>query len=171
MRLNPCLFVLAFQSASLPRTFGAGLSNPIQAHNFAKMSSDQDGVDTNPATAKITGDDMIWDRAESGKDTEVFREWIGLPTTGDASEATNSTTENRPNPTTGCEVSWEIFVPKEGHYGVWEKSPNKERHVSFGDNGTTASANCVGDLIQISQYLGAGRSGVFTIDQCSTPEP
>lgn len=168
MRLNLCLFVLPFKSAFLLRTFGTGLRNPTHIHNFAKMSSDQD---KSPATAKITGDELIWDSAESGKDTRVFNEWIGLPTTGEVREATHSTAENRPHPTAGCVGPWEIFVPKEGHYAIWEKSPNKERHVSFGDNGTTASANGVGDLIQISQYLGAGRSGVFTIDQCSTPEP
>lgn len=142
----------------------------FKAHHFAKMSSGQDGAEINQATAKTKGDERIWDRAEPGKHTDEFREWIGLPTTtDDASEATESTT--RPRPTARCPDLWEVFVPKVGHCGVWEKSSNKERHVSFGDSGTTASANCVGDLIQISQYLAVGHSGVFTIDQCSTEEP
>lgn len=69
------------------------------------------------------------------------------------------------------ESSWNIFVPKETDCGMWHSSPNKERHASFGDNGTTASTTCYGDLIQMSRFLGAGRSGVFTIDQTSTSEP
>ncbi|KAF3768201.1 hypothetical protein M406DRAFT_349693 [Cryphonectria parasitica EP155] len=67
--------------------------------------------------------------------------------------------------------SWEIFSPKDEHCGIWHSSPNKERHASFGDKGTTASTTCYGDLIQTSQFLGAGHSGMFTIDQKSTSEP
>lgn len=67
--------------------------------------------------------------------------------------------------------NWEIYVPKEKNCDVWHSSPNKERHASFGDEGTTASTSCYGGLIQMSRFLGAGRSGVFTIDQCSIPEP
>jgi len=58
-----------------------------------------------------------------------------------------------------------IFVPEDEDCGIWEKSPNKARSASFGDGGTTASVSCFGDLIQMSQYLGVGNSGVFTIDQ------
>ena len=69
------------------------------------------------------------------------------------------------------ETPWTIFSPKEEHCGMWHSSPNKERHASFGDEGTTASTACYGDLSQMSRFLGAGHSGVFTIDQSSTSEP
>lgn len=64
-----------------------------------------------------------------------------------------------------------IFVPEDKYCGIWHNSPNKERHASFGDDGTTASASCFGELVQMSQYLGVGHSGVFTLDQPSTDEP
>jgi hypothetical protein len=44
-------------------------------------------------------------------------------------------------------------------------------YVSFGDNGTTASLNAFGDIIQISQAHGSSRSGFFCVDQPEVPEP
>lgn len=64
-----------------------------------------------------------------------------------------------------------MFEPIDQHCGIWNDAPNKECHASFGDQGTTASVSCYGDLIQMSQFLGAGHSGVFSIDQNSTAEP
>lgn len=69
------------------------------------------------------------------------------------------------------DISWDVFVPKIENCGMWYSSPNKERHASFGDGGTTASTTCYGDLIQMSRFLGAGQSGVFSIDQSSMSEP
>lgn len=64
-----------------------------------------------------------------------------------------------------------IFEPKAEHCGVWEDAINKDCYASFGDRGTTASASCFGNLIQVSQYLEAGHSGVFTMDSENTDEP
>lgn len=63
------------------------------------------------------------------------------------------------------------FSPKDQHCGIWQSPPNKTCHASFGDGGTTASTNCYGDIIQMTQYLGVGRSGFFSMDQESTDEP
>lgn len=63
------------------------------------------------------------------------------------------------------------FSPKDQHCGIWQSPPNKTCHASFGDKGTTASTNCYGVIIQMTQYLGAGRSGFFSMDQESTDEP
>lgn len=64
-----------------------------------------------------------------------------------------------------------IFVPKDQHCGIWHSPPNKSCSSSFGDQGTTASTNCFGDIIQLTQYLGAGHSGLFSMDQLFTAEP
>ncbi len=45
------------------------------------------------------------------------------------------------------------------------------RLQSFGDQGTTATVNSYGDLIQVGRYLGLGSSGMFTMDQPYTDEP
>ncbi|KAL1799476.1 hypothetical protein ACET3X_003513 [Alternaria dauci] len=54
-----------------------------------------------------------------------------------------------------------------------EKEYYLETHpyVSFGDNGTTASLNAFGDIIQISQAHSSSRSGLFCVDLPSTYEP
>lgn len=44
-------------------------------------------------------------------------------------------------------------------------------YASFGDNGTTASISAYGDLMQISTFLGLGRSGIFTVDSDKLSEP
>lgn len=64
-----------------------------------------------------------------------------------------------------------MFAPKDEHCGIWRSPPNLKCHASFGDRGTTASVNCYGDLIQMSQYLGVGHSGMFSMDHRSTSEP
>lgn len=64
-----------------------------------------------------------------------------------------------------------LFVPKDQHCGIWHSPPNKSCNSSFGDQGTTASTNSFGDIIQLTQYLGAGRSGLFSMDQWFTDEP
>lgn len=65
----------------------------------------------------------------------------------------------------------EIFTPKDEHCGIWNSSPNSDCHASFGDQGTTASVSCYGDLIQMSRFLGAGHSGMFSMDHQTTREP
>lgn len=64
-----------------------------------------------------------------------------------------------------------IFRPKPEHCGIWQNAPNPKCHASFGDKTTTASVSCMGNLIQMSRFLGAGSSGVFTIDHTSVDEP
>lgn len=54
---------------------------------------------------------------------------------------------------------------------MWHSSPNSECHASFGDEGTTASVSCYGHLIQMSRYLGVGKSGMFSMNQRSSEEP
>lgn len=56
-------------------------------------------------------------------------------------------------------------------YATWEDAPNSKCYASFGDNGTTASVGAYGHLMQISQYLGAGRSGMFALVSRVTDEP
>lgn len=65
----------------------------------------------------------------------------------------------------------QIFAPKDEHCGIWNASPNSKCHASFGDQGTTASVNCYGHLIQMSRFLGAGRSGMFSMNHRSTEDP
>lgn len=65
----------------------------------------------------------------------------------------------------------DLFVPKDEHCGIWHNPPNVQCASSFGDNGTTASVSCFGGLLQLSQHLAAGRSGIFVLDENDTDEP
>lgn len=56
-------------------------------------------------------------------------------------------------------------------YATWENSPNSKCYASFGDNGTTATVGAYGHLMQTSQYLEAGRSGMFALVSRLTDEP
>ncbi|KUI72184.1 hypothetical protein VM1G_08061 [Cytospora mali] len=62
-----------------------------------------------------------------------------------------------------------IFRPKDEHCGIWHSPPNKRCYASFGDQGTTASVGCYGNLVRMIQYLGVGHSGVFSLDQTDEP--
>jgi hypothetical protein len=44
-------------------------------------------------------------------------------------------------------------------------------YASFGDKGTTASINSYGAIMQMTQFLGAGTSGFFSVDQIGVEEP
>lgn len=65
----------------------------------------------------------------------------------------------------------QVFVPKDEHCAMWHSAPNSGCHASFGDEGTTASVSCYGHLVQMSRYLGAGKSGMFSMNQRSSEEP
>lgn len=65
----------------------------------------------------------------------------------------------------------ELFVPKDEHCGIWHSPPNADCASSFGDNGTTASVSCYGELIHLSQHLAIGSSGIFTLDDGDLDEP
>lgn len=56
-------------------------------------------------------------------------------------------------------------------YATWDNSPNSKCYASFGDNGTTATVGAYGHLMQTSQYLEAGRSGMFAMVSRLTDEP
>lgn len=79
--------------------------------------------------------------------------------------------EDVPDLTPGAQRKPHVFKPKDEHCGIWKDPPNQRCHASLGDRGTTASVSCFGNLVQMSQFLGAGHSGVFTIDHQATDEP
>ncbi|KAG8169525.1 hypothetical protein KVR01_000270 [Diaporthe batatas] len=64
-----------------------------------------------------------------------------------------------------------VFEPREQHCGMWKDAPNSSCHASFGNQGTTASVSCFGNFIQINQFLGAGHSGIFSMDHINTDVP
>lgn len=49
--------------------------------------------------------------------------------------------------------------------------PCANSFASFGDQGTTASVTSYGRLMQMTKFLGVGRSGFFSADHYGTPEP
>ncbi|KAJ4386031.1 hypothetical protein N0V93_008922 [Gnomoniopsis smithogilvyi] len=58
--------------------------------------------------------------------------------------------------------------------GIWPENPKDagfNHHASFGHNGTTATISRFGDIMQVTQFLGHGKSGLFSIDQEPTEEP
>ncbi|KAI0384178.1 hypothetical protein F5Y04DRAFT_269619 [Hypomontagnella monticulosa] len=63
------------------------------------------------------------------------------------------------------------FHPKDGHCKTWKNAPNQKTYSSFGDQGTTASVNMYGEIVQFGTYLGAGDAGMFSADQKFLPEP
>lgn len=108
--------------------------------------------------------DSLWDEASLESENEIakFNQWanpLQVPetdstTTGTAAdELGDPATENKPDSSTSTgnpevlgskdrhnsTIDERIFVPPEEHCGSWRDSPNKERHASFGDGGTTHS--------------------------------
>ncbi|ROW14043.1 hypothetical protein VPNG_04042 [Cytospora leucostoma] len=63
------------------------------------------------------------------------------------------------------------FTPKDEQCGIWHEAPNSKCHASFGDQGTTASVGAFGQLLQFSDYLGIGTTGMFSADHKETDEP
>ncbi|OJD31647.1 mg2+ transporter zinc transport protein [Diplodia corticola] len=64
--------------------------------------------------------------------------------------------------------SWSLCCPEQADQAEF---PRVSSCASFGDNGTTASVNAYGNLIQLTRYLAAGRSGFFAVNSKRTPEP
>lgn len=58
--------------------------------------------------------------------------------------------------------SAQLFVPENADFGAWASPSNPKCPASFGDQGTTATAGAFGQLVQFSDYLGAGNSGMFS---------
>lgn len=52
-----------------------------------------------------------------------------------------------------------------------DQNPARRGYSSFGDQETTASVNSRGHLIQISRYLGVGKSGMFCVNSSSVVNP
>ncbi|KAI1373906.1 hypothetical protein F4677DRAFT_427594 [Hypoxylon crocopeplum] len=63
------------------------------------------------------------------------------------------------------------FQPESSHFSTWENAPNSMTYSSFGDNGTIASVNMYGDIMQFGTYLGVADSGMFSADHGYTNEP
>lgn len=57
---------------------------------------------------------------------------------------------------------WRLFEARDPDCHAWPSSSNSICPASFGDGGTTASAGAYGQLVQLSGYLGAGNSGMFS---------
>lgn len=55
--------------------------------------------------------------------------------------------------------------------GSWKDAPNSTCHASFGDKGTTATVGAFGQLLQFSDFLGAGSSGMFSVDHKGVDGP
>lgn len=60
---------------------------------------------------------------------------------------------------------------KDPDCGSWQDAPNSKCHASFGDQGTTATVGAFGQLLQFSDFLGVGSSGIFSADHASVIEP
>ncbi|PVH95172.1 hypothetical protein DM02DRAFT_507661, partial [Periconia macrospinosa] len=52
-----------------------------------------------------------------------------------------------------------------------ERAEERQSYVSFGEDGTTVSINSYGHIMQISRFLGYGRSGFFCADSENISEP
>lgn len=67
-----------------------------------------------------------------------------------------------------------IYEPEDHECVVFPQKDDqisRDTSASYGEGGATASVNAYAMLMQITRYLGAGRSGFFTLEMRSTPEP
>lgn len=66
-----------------------------------------------------------------------------------------------------------LLVVNDKHCGEWSQKWGEgcSHHASFGANGTTASISRYGDVMQVTQYLGKGSSGIVSMDHTEVPEP
>lgn len=65
----------------------------------------------------------------------------------------------------------QLFKPGDADYRSWSSPSDSKCSASFGDCGTTATAGAFGQLVQFSDYLGAGSSGTFSAGHSYTKEP
>jgi hypothetical protein len=56
-------------------------------------------------------------------------------------------------------------------YSDWNPSPTRRTYASIGDEGVTASVNDYGDIMQFGRYLGAAKSGMFSVDHTEIETP
>lgn len=158
---------------------------------MATMETDSQKSSSSTITHEM---ESLWDDKRLKSELKEFNDWANVCSASDTTQRSIAADEpGYPGPTSTRNSRTDIrnvddldsnddhsptpdlqriYVPKANQCGIWHDSPNKERHAaSFGEGGTTASASCFGDLMQMSQYLGVGRSGVFTIDQSRTSPP
>lgn len=65
-------------------------------------------------------------------------------------------------PTESSALESQCFIPEDAECRGWVSPSNPKCPASFGDHGTTATAGAFGQLVQFSDYLGAGNSGMFS---------
>lgn len=63
------------------------------------------------------------------------------------------------------------FRPGPDQCRRWDKAPNSSTHASFGDDGTTATVNAYGDIVQFGTFIDRGHSGMFSADHGFVAEP
>ncbi|KAF2135668.1 uncharacterized protein K452DRAFT_346780 [Aplosporella prunicola CBS 121167] len=94
-------------------------------------------------------------------------EWQNAPEESDSSfkasiSYVQSRFDHKPIP-----EEWITQIPR----SFQKNSKNRKSYISFGSKGTTASVNAYGHIMQISRYLGYGRSGFFSADIEGTKMP
>lgn len=72
---------------------------------------------------------------------------------------------------TPIEINVETTHTSGADHCKWESPPNHLCSASFGDKGMTATVNAYGLLMQFGDYLGVGRSGLFSADHAFVDEP
>ncbi|KAK2606669.1 hypothetical protein N8I77_005403 [Diaporthe amygdali] len=65
----------------------------------------------------------------------------------------------------------QLYRPENADCGAWMSPSNPKCPASFGTRGTTATAGAFGQLVQFSNFLGAGNSGMFSAGHCWTDKP
>lgn len=130
--------------------------------------------ESSPFKVSLREELNLWVGRASKKDDRFFQysipsELVGIRPLRHEGELTMI--EGHPEASGSRDLARLPFEPKENHCGIWKDAPNRECHASIGDQGTTASVSCYGNLTQMSQFLGVGHSGVFSIDHKLTEEP
>lgn len=129
------------------------------------------------ATNKLDSPCPFWDRDKvPNRRSDEFKCLIFRETDAHMPSYTvGELTEKSGNPDykseKGKHHAYHMFTPKPEHCGIWHSPPNPHCYSSFGDQGTTASVNCYGHLIQMTRFLGAGNSGMFSMDHDGTHQP
>lgn len=65
----------------------------------------------------------------------------------------------------------EGFQPDPDQCRFWDNPPITKTSSSFGENGTTATVNAYGDIVQFGTFIGKGHSGMFSADHAYLSEP
>ncbi|KAI0381759.1 hypothetical protein F5Y04DRAFT_254289 [Hypomontagnella monticulosa] len=107
---------------------------------------------------------IFWDeKLVPGKQDVHFQKFVTRAALNDS--------DNYKNGTNGDFSSAKRYTPGDEDCSVWNEHPDPQCSFSFGDQGTKATVNAYGQLMQFSSYLGIGHTGMFSADQESTNEP